>query len=173
MVYIDGLPNETPQLKLPATVGRKSQCVLFQYGDTSLHRGSQSAEKHPTGSTFTCSKTSLPLSLRETEMVFTHLFLLPACSCSGIYRGAAGSLACMCLKAGKYPIHHRDSEDKHIYTNIFFLFFSPDLHVFSLLSHSSYTLWVLLSLFIVLTSNEPFCTIIDFFYLIENYVHSD
>lgn len=54
----NGFPNEASQLKLIAAIGRESQCVLLQYRDTSLHRGSQSAEKHPTVSMFTCSKTS-------------------------------------------------------------------------------------------------------------------
>lgn len=103
----------------------------------SLLHSSQSAEKRPTGSVFTCSKTSLPLSLplNEIEIVFTLLFFV-TCSFPVGYkhggegeRGGAGTLTCISLKAEKDPIHQGDSDDKHIYTVETVGFFSspPDL----------------------------------------------
>lgn len=69
-------------------------------------------------------------SLSEIEMVFAHLFLLPAYSYSDINSGGAGTLACVGHEAEKYPIHHGDSRDKHIYTKTNVGFFGPpDLHV--------------------------------------------
>ena len=89
--------------------------------------------KHPTGSTFTCSKT-LPAAVSfphsEIEMVFAHLFLLRAHSHSGMNSGGAGTLACVGHEAEKHPIHHGDSKDKHVYTttNVGFCC-PPHLHV--------------------------------------------
>lgn len=102
-MLFNGFPNEAIQLKLPAAMSRESECVLCQYGQTCLHRGSQSAEKkHPTGSMFTCSKSSLPLSLSlcETELVsFILCYLLIPIQ---VHRaGAAATLACTGSKAGQ------------------------------------------------------------------------
>lgn len=56
----------------------ENHSVLLQYGETSLCCGSQSAERYPTGSTFTCSKTSLPLSLSLSEI---EMFFFPSYFC--------------------------------------------------------------------------------------------
>lgn len=55
-------------------------------------------------------------SLTEIQIAFAHSFLLPALFYSGTYSGVGGTLACIGQKETKYPIHHGDSTDKHIYT---------------------------------------------------------
>lgn len=89
---------------------RESECVLCQYGQTCLHRGSQSAgKKHPTGPTFTCSKSSLPLSLSpgETELVsFILCYLL--ISYSGTQSGGCCNLS----------MHRQQGKEKQFITEI-------------------------------------------------------
>lgn len=82
-------------------------------------------KKHPTGSTFTCSKRSPPLSLftRWNWIGFIYS-LLPAYFLFR-YTEWGVSMRKAARQQGRKTIHHGDSKDKHIYTCIHLGFFSP------------------------------------------------
>lgn len=85
----------------------------------------QKKKKHPTGSTFTCSKRSPPLSLftRWNWIGFIYS-LLPAYFLFR-YTEWGVSMRKAARQQGRKTIHHGDSKDKHIYTCIHLGFFSP------------------------------------------------
>lgn len=127
-VLFNGFPNEAIQLKLPAAMTRESECVVVSIWanmPAPWFTICRKKKKHPTGSTFTCSKRSPPLSLftRWNWIGFIYS-LLPAYFLFR-YTEWGVSMRKAARQQGRKTIHHGDSKDKHIYTCINLGFFSP------------------------------------------------